>query len=81
MLGAIKALKALGLLRKWNTQAVITHADHPESNQEGKMALYLPGIGACPSSFAVLYSHYSPVYRHVSTEFLTTTEGDLRWVS
>jgi hypothetical protein len=45
------------------------------------MALCLPGIGACPSSMVVLYSHYVPENQSISTEFFANTEEGLVWVS
>jgi hypothetical protein len=48
---------------------------------EGAMALCLLRIGACPSSLVVPYSRYSFVCKFISTEFLTRTKEDLRWVS
>jgi threonine/homoserine/homoserine lactone efflux protein len=39
-----------------------------------EMALCLPGIGACPSSVGVLYSHYVPERLSVSTEFFASIE-------
>jgi hypothetical protein len=48
---------------------------------EAKMALCLPGIGACPSSMGVLYSRYLPACQSVSIAFFASTEEGLRWVS
>jgi hypothetical protein len=48
---------------------------------EAKMALCLPGIGACLSSMGVLYSPYVSEHLSVSTEFFASTEEGLGWVS
>ncbi len=44
---------------------------------EAKMALCLPGIGACPSSMGVLYSRYVSERLSISTEFFASTEEGL----
>ena len=48
---------------------------------EAKMALCLPGIGACPSSMGVLYSRYISESQSVITAFFASTEEGLVWVS
>src|SRR2546430_12019558 len=42
-----------------------------------EMALCLPGIGACPSSMGVLYSHYVSESQSVSTAFFASTQEGL----